>query len=372
MRALPIQRVILPVLSASAALVLAGCGDDGGSTEAGDDSPLAEFFGEGVIEFSPGGGMGMSFGGSSDFEIPEDELRRMREVEDLVAKCMADEGFEYTANAINPEEWVSPWMDAQELPPDEFAEEYGYGISTLHYSQFEDELPQDPNQEYRESLSPEARDAYERALSGDYMSWEADEGPPPVEERGCYGIASAEVYGEDPLEEMEQADPWTEFDGLMNDLSSLSERIHTDPRLEEAAEAWLDCMADAGYPDFQQVGDAEQSVHERMNEIEGWAEVETTLEEGGEEANREVLEEFEPKEPDPQELAELQEHEIELAVADRECMAEHYDDVFAGVSDELEEEFVEEHRAELERYREWAEENDFDGGFGFGFGSAVG
>lgn len=373
---MPKQRGILPVLGVSAALVLAGCGDDGGSTESADESPFAEFFGEGVIEFSPGGGMGMSFGGSGDFEIPEEELQRMREIEDLVAECMADEGFEYTANVINPEEFVSPWMEAQELPPDEFAEEYGYGISTMHYSQIEEDLPADPNQEYRESLSPEATQAFEAALYGDQEAWsfEEGEGPPPVEERGCYGIASAEVYGEDPMEDMQRADPWSEFEGLMNDISSLSQRIHTDPRLEEAGQAWLGCMADAGYPDFQRVGEAEQSIHQRMGELEGWNMTESEMIESESteapspdasgDSSEAVIQE--PPEIDPEELAEVQEYEIELAVADRGCMAEHYDEVFTEVSHTMQEEFIEEHRAELERYRDWAEENDFGGGFGFG------
>lgn len=370
---MPVQKGILTVLGASVALVLAGCGgDDSGSTDAADDSPLAEFFGEGVIEFSPGGGMGMSFGGSGDVEIPDEELERMREVEDLVAECMVEEGFEYTANVVNPEEFVSPWQEAQELPPDEFAEQYGYGISTMHYSEIEENLPENPNQEYRESLSPEAVEAYERALYGDMTSWDPEEGPPPVEERGCRGKADAEVYGDRMAEMEEQASPWTEFEGLMEDVSSLSGRIRNDPRLQEAGQAWLGCMADAGYPDFQQVGDAEQSVHQRMGELEGWN-MEPSPAPSADSSDGAAEESItrEPPEIDPEELAEVQEYELELAVADRECMAEHYDDVFEEVSYEFQEEFVAEHRAELERFQDWAEENDFSGGFGFGSSSAV-
>lgn len=363
----PTQRWTLPVLAASAALILGGCGDESGTSEAAADGPLAEFFGEGVIEFSPGGGMGMSFGASTGLQIPEEELERMREVEDLVADCMAGEGFEYTANVVDPNEWLSPWIEAQDLPPDEFAEQYGYGISTMHYSEIEQELPPDPNQEYRESLSDEAEGAYERALYGDReaRSFTAGEDPPPVEARGCYGIASFEVYGEDSLGPVEKgADPWAEFEDLLYDINSLGHEIHADPRLEAAGQAWLSCMAEAGYPHFQQAGEPEQSIHERLGELEGWDEY-ADLSEG------EMLD-AEPPQIDPEELAKLQENEIELAVADHECMAAHYDDVFADVSNELQDEFVEEHRAELERYRDWAEENDFDGGFGYGFGEGVG
>ncbi|HEX6196717.1 MAG TPA: hypothetical protein VFZ37_12460 [Jiangellaceae bacterium] len=365
MRPKPTLSGTLPVLGLSIVLVLSGCGaDETGSAGVVADDPLTEFFGEGVIEFPPGGGMSMSFGGSGDFEIPAEELQRMSDVEDLVAQCMADEGFEYTAHAVNPEDYVSPWMEAQQLPPEEFAEQYGYGISTMHYSEIEPDLPPDPNQEYRESLSSEALEEYDRALYGDHTLWDAGDGPPPVEERGCYGIASAEIYGADLREPAEVgADPWTEFERLLNDINSLAQRIHRDPRLEDANQAWLGCMADAGYPDLRQVGQAEQSIHQRMGELEGWdmaAELSDT-----------EISEFQPPEIDPDELAELQEYEIELAVADRKCMAEHYDDVFEEVSHGLQEEFIEEHRAELERYRDWAEENDFDGGFGFGFGEGA-
>jgi hypothetical protein len=366
MRALPKQRPILSIIGAVAAVVLASCGGGDGRAEAAGGGPLDEFFGDGAIEFEPGGGMSMSFGSTvvGDFEFSDEQLQQMRDTEEFVAECMAGEGFEYTANVINPEDWTDPWSEAQALAPDEFAEQYGYGITTMRFD--DADLPADPNQEYRESLSSEAQEAYERALYGYTMEWEGDE-PPPVEDRGCYGIASAEIYDEDPYETYDEGnDPWAEFEGLMNDISTLSERIRTDQRLEEAEQAWLGCMADAGYPEFEFVGDAEQSVYQRQNELEGWDEIDQLYESGDFEEAEELAESFEPREPDPQELAELQEYEIELAVIDRGCMTEHYDAVYTEVSHAMQDEFIAEHRSELERYRDWAEENDYDGGFGFG------
>jgi hypothetical protein len=355
----------LPVLAASGALVLAGCGGDGATEEAASGGPLDEFFGEGFVQFGPGS-MGMAGASSEEFEVSDEQLQQMRDTEEFVAECMADEGFEYTANVVNPEDWTDPWSEAFALPPDEFAQQYGYGISTLHYSQIEEDLPGDPNQEYRDSLSSEAQEAYERALYGNMMEWEGEE-PPPAEERGCYGIASAEIYGEDPYEAYdEENDPWVEFESLMHDIGSLSQRVQTDPRVEEAMQAYFDCMADAGSPDLQYVGAAQEVIYERMSELEGWAEIEELYESGNVDEADELSQSFESQEPDPQELAELQEDEIELAVADYACMDEHYNDAFTEVSHALQEEFITEHRSELERYRDWAEENDFEGGFGFG------
>ena len=366
MRTLPTQKRLLPVVAASAAFVLASCGGAAETDDAASGGPLDEFFGEGTMQFMPGPMGGMSYGGNADFEISEEQLQQIRDTEEFVAHCMVDEGFEYTANVVNPEDWSDPWSEAYALPPDEFAEQFGYGISTMTFEEIEQDLPQDPNQEYYESLSPEAQQAYERALHGDMMAWEGDE-PPPVDERGCYGIASAEIYGEDPYESYdEENDPWTQFESLMSDVGSLSQRIQTDSRVEEAAQAYFDCMADAGYPDLDYVGHAQESVYERMDDVYGWSEMEEPAFAEGEEVTEDTITTYEEPDIDPAELAGLQEYEIELAVLDYECLAGHYNDVFAEVSYALQEEFITEHRSELERYRDWAEENDFSGGFGFG------
>lgn len=304
-------------------------------------APLDEFFGEGAVRFTPNGGT-LSYG------RPELTEALILESEQLVAECMADAGFEYTPNVAAAEAVISS-QDARSLPRDEFVGEYGYGVATLDRS-----LPEDPNREYRESLAPEALEAYKQTLLGALAEANFMEEPPTVDELGCRGEANAEAGRPSVLEN----NPYQEFGGLLDDVHALSDRIHADARLDEAAELWLGCMADAGYPDFERVGDAEQWVREQMEELAGWAEVDELRASGEFDAADELTEELVLAEPDPDELAELQEDEIELAVADRDCLAEHYDQTFTEVSVDLQEEFIEQHRDELERFRDWVQEND--------------
>ena len=59
-----------------------------------------------------------------------------------------------------------PFAEALALPPDEFAREYGYGITTLMPTERPDDEATDPNQEIRDGLSEAALEAYNRALFG--------------------------------------------------------------------------------------------------------------------------------------------------------------------------------------------------------------
>lgn len=359
------RRLTGAAVASVAILVATGCSDDGGSTS-GDESPLEAYLGEDAVSFA-GSEMSVSFGGrgGEPYEPTEEELQQQREVEEHVASCMAEQGFEYVPNVVSPDDFTSPFEEAYSLPPDEFAEQYGYGISTLRPEDID--MPEDPNEEIRDSLSPEAREAYEEALFGDMRGAVTAEAtppargtptPPPVEERGCYAQASAEVFDID--EEEMFAGPSSEFDGLMEDLFRMSRRLDDDPRVVEATEQWRGCMADAGYPDFERVGDPEQSVFQRMNELQGFGPPteapvpgeqsgEGAAGEGGESGGSRV---FEPQEIDPEDLEELQEYELALARADFGCREEHYNDIAEEVQYELEEEFVEDHRAELERFRD--------------------
>ena len=107
-------------------------------------------------------------------------------------------------------------------------------------------------------------------------------------------------------------------------------------------------MAEAGYSEFETTQEPEDAVMAQMSELYGW---ETQDDEGGMSvsvggpADGDV-------DIDEAALAELQEYEIAVATADYDCEQEHYADVQHDVAWAFEEEFVEEHRAELERFRD--------------------
>lgn len=384
-------RVRLLIFACVTGLALSGCGgadgSDGGPADGGADSGSEEEFESPLSEYGLGSG-GKGFAGrgmavSARAETSEEDEQKMREVEDLVATCMQERGFEYVPVVYDPEDFKDPFADAYALDPADFAEQYGYGISTMSFIKPEENT--DPNQEIREGLSPAAQEEYDKALFGDVAvltteggsGWAsvtkpapADQGEPVDEDdKGCHQVASEEIYGEP--EDVQRPD-MSEFDGMFEDLGTLYERIETDPRITEAAAAWASCMAEAGYADFEKPMDASTSVMDRMGELYQWDNPGHGAAGGGvaeppADAEGEVTADFvSPADVDPAELEGLKEYELAVAVADYGCQQESYEEVYVEVSTELEEEFVDSHRDELERYRDAMGEGPvgFAGGLG--------
>ena len=292
--------------------LLAGCGGAGGSGDRGGSgggeppaSPLAEILGWGMAEQRTGGAP----------RISEVERQRHDRVEELIADCMAGHGFDYVP--VSLEELTSgPFDEAYALPPAEFAARYGYGVTTLDAG----DPVRDRNQEIRDSLSPRARENYQRAMWGDAAT--GGTGP----EVGCQQRATSSVYGtESPAA---TPAPQDEFAELFARLDELWQRIESDPRLAGTEQAWTACMAESGHAGFARPHEARQSVFDRMA---AWRARD---------------------EPDPAELAALRGYELALAPVDHRCREAHIDGPRREVAYELEAEFVATHRAELEAYRD--------------------
>ena len=207
------------------------------------------------------------FGGG---DSPAENRRKQLAVEESVAQCMKDLGWEY-----KPVDYEAqfPTGDEEQLSPKEYGEKYGYG-NVRNYLLYE--LPYiggadgpapdpgpvfvDPNQDYVSSLSPDEQTDYYAALYGapvetddgfvgsggfkatpatDASETSPDDTVPAVEDRGCYGVAQAEIYGESPFDD-------SDFAQRFNDLS---QQLENDPRLQDALADWSDCMyeVDASY-----------------------------------------------------------------------------------------------------------------------------
>ena len=345
-----------------AGLALAGCGvgsappdgtepDPSNGSDAEEQSPLTEFLGDGA-GFATGERMVMS---ASSADLTDEERQQMRRVEELVAECMHALGFEYIP--VDPsagDDRKDPFAEAYSLPPAEFAREYGYGMTTLMPTERPADEGADPNQEIREGLSEAALEEYNRALFGEMAKVSEGGGAvaikPPTpgetvapEDQGCHMQAANEVFGGSPV--MTGPD-MSEFEGLFEDMEALRDRIDSDPRLVEATGAWAACMAEAGYSEFETTREPEDSVMEQMSELYGW---ETQGDEGGVSVTVGG-----PGDVDVDEaaLAELQEYEIAVASADYDCEQDHYAYVQRDVAWDFEAQFVDEHRAELERFRD--------------------
>lgn len=320
-------RVAVPA-AAAALLLLAGCaGTDGGGGLDYEDSPLNQY-------------MSAAWGGDdrSPEEMQSEFDDQNRQIEELVADCMAEEGFDYLPVLDTGSVVYSSDDDENAWDPDsrDWVAQYGYGF--VNYPG-RDEQPvegdewEDPNQEYVESLSESEQAAYQEALNGPALSEEEyaeQEASGDFEydwtTAGCYGAASNEVYGGDPSSS-------DEHQPLMDAMNALYEEAQSHPDVAELDAAWSSCMADAGHSGLATQQDAQNSIMDEQNAAY---------------ESQEPSEDGEWVEPD---LTELGEREIEVALADFDCRDEvDYTAQQLTVQFELEERFIEEHKAELDAY----------------------
>jgi hypothetical protein len=241
----------------------------------------------------------------------EEDRRNQLRLEEMIGACMRGEGFDYvvrdpfTGPGANPQD--SPYA----LPRQEFAARYGYGISTI-------DLPEatevDPNSAALAAMKAAEREAYLWALDGG-----AERGD--TENTGCRGRAVKAVFGRSTVGG-DGSDLSGAFAGLVEEIRTLNGRVDGDGRVTEATRRWTDCMADAGHPGLTRPSDAADSVRTRLAQARA-------------------------RPGDPAAIAEVRRYELSLAGADLVCRKD-YD----AARDELEHRFIEDHRHDLQRYKE--------------------
>lgn len=327
---------------------MTGCGKDGdpsaaSSTNGQDKSPLSEYMGSDFTGAGPGG-FRVAIGGN-DEQPTEEQLAQRRRVEDAIATCMRSQGFRYVPvpPESNPKD---KFAAAFRLPPDKFAEQYGYGISTIDFSQADSE---DPNTSIRNALSPRARAAYDKALNGQQQPQTNDSGGgAKVTVRGpggCRGKAIDQVYGAGTAASKgaRGAQEMRQFDSLFRDLETLSNRIQNDPKVVAAARTWSDCMADKRQTGLHKPEDAREKVMQRFDQLMG-------IHPG---ANKPVT--IGPdslKNVDPAKLATVRRYELAVAKADYDCRQQGYDKTYKDVQYAAEREFIADHKNILEQFKE--------------------
>lgn len=296
-------------------LALAACGGEDEATGSATEGPLSEFFAD-------------VYG---DWDEEKAQAEQM-EIEEAVARCMVEQGFEYQPVDQSGMSFTSSTEDQD---TEEFAAEHGYGFSVPIEPSEEEQAAMDawvdPNQEYVEAMSESEQTAYYEALYGDMASMEYDEDAEMPEydpsTAGCQGAAQEEVYGDqNALYESEEMVAFNEA------TTQLYEDVAADPRLQEVDTAWSECMAEAGFTGYATPQEAMDDMMERSNAL--W-------EDGSAEG---------PSEEAQQEVQDL---ERDTAVADFACKEDvGYEKVQLDVQRELEAAFVEEHRAEMEVVRD--------------------
>jgi hypothetical protein len=332
-------------------LLAPACGSEelsGAEGSAAEAETLDEFFGWG--EQSP------------DEEAAEEEKwrQRDREMQEKIAECMAEQGFEYKPIIWEEEIGFAGPGDEEELTEEEWKLKYGYGIFAMmleEMSRWEEEGPPgeefvDPNMEYMETLSESEREAYEKALWGD---WEGHEYEPQFDEEGneiwvepdwseiggCQNIVEQEYYGA-------QQEAWEELDEeLQPAWEEFEQWVNTDARVVELNQAWSTCMAEKGY-DYED----EEAIHEYLFSLEEdlWTQNEPPPDW---EPTEEELENMGPFGPgiDEADVQALADEELAIAAADVECAGSMYEEI-NEVHKEYESEFIEKYRDLLERQRD--------------------
>lgn len=303
---------------------LAGCSGSTVPADDGSDSPLSTY-----LSSVWGGDL------SEEEQLAQFE-KQNAEREELIAQCMTEEGFEYIPNTGNSS--ISFGTDQEWKPDDrEWVAQYGYGNVNWPGRDEMNEAPAeeytDPNQDYVESLSESEMTAYYEALYGPTPSEDelGDDGSYEWnwETAGCSGVAQHEVDGDNPMMS-------GEHQPIMDAINDFYMTVAESPELAAIDAAWAACMDEADYPGFTKQQDASSSISDEMN---AYYENQT-----------------EWVEDDP-ELAKIGEREIDLALADLDCREKtDYRSQSRKVTDALEEQFIADHKTELEALKAAAEQ----------------
>jgi hypothetical protein len=296
---------------AAGAFVLAACGGGGGDAGAGPRT-LRELF-EGRFD-----------------------AEAMARQEEAIRDCMVAQGFEYTP--------VDRRGDIQirevNLEDEEWVRQNGFGITT-NFPPDRDQQPSeenDPNRAYRQSLSAEQQEAYDRALFGESRDVPGN-GPVTSGASGGPGFSTFGGEGGCLAQALEESGADFGDSALDDALQELEEQIRNDARVIEANQEWAACMSDRGYT-YASREEAIEDIASRFREIIGAETPGGDEDEGG----IAIIIGGDPNaEYDQEALAELREEEIAVALAAFECGKDSIDGVLREVREEYEAQFIDQH-----------------------------
>jgi hypothetical protein len=204
--------------------------------------------------------------GTEEFGLsPRELVQAIETSEELIARCMREQGFQYIAVDHNT---VRAGMTADKRLPglseEEFVNRYGFGISTL-YSGLPPQLAADysparvglgeRNIKVFRALSPTAQAAYNRALLGE--DWTATLAVALETEElsrtgGCTRKAVEQVFKPDQL----KPSHYNPQDALIN----------KDPRMKAALAFWMREMKKAGF-EYTHPDEIERDLRIRLNAL---------------------------------------------------------------------------------------------------------
>ena len=266
--------------------------------------------------------------------------RDTRLSEELIAACMAEQGFRYIPRQDEIVATVTENSTGLELGTREFAEQYGFGISAdivLASTTFGPAADNNPNTEFRNAMSAAERAAWDEALFG----IPPDGSNVPIA-LGCAGQADQMLRQP------------KEFAALSNEISAFRQSLLAGfpPEIAALNSEWTRCMAGSGFAQLSTPEHLRQSLQQQWWELSvGWV-----FGEPDEFGNMVVTSMPNSPEPTAAQLVNFTNNEIALAVTDFDCREQiSYDQRFWAIELELQQEFVDRNLVELELWVEHAE-----------------
>jgi len=295
--------------------------------------------------------------------IPSDESQSEQQIrlesehrwrENFVANCMAQLGFTYIPNTnstLEPAFWDGPQFRSIE-----YAEQWGFGLSNGVILQSNSSgagtIDSPENIALTEAMSPAERDAWFSALQGNWVEINVhglDLEPNP----GCRGEADDILRGS-------ASDDFT----LISDLVSgfQTQVVQNSAEFLRLNSDWANCMATAGYPEFNSPGALIQTLITEWETIRSANNVTTTwdwnsfpqgppgllLSDDGATPTT--------AQPSDDPVSTFAAREIELAIADANCLTQiAWTTRLREITFQLQTEFVANHQDELEAWADSAE-----------------
>lgn len=262
-----------------------------------------------------------------------------RALEDAIAACMRERGWQYTPNTTTNTPTPSVSTDSEA-----FRRQYGYGISTQPPMEAFGLVgsttggADDPNGKYLASLSDADKARYQKDLYGDIVVGVPADGTGG----GAVAASPADGPGPDTCAGRAEASVAKEFPEMSREFSTRLTELMTgmadDPTMKTAMTAWSTCMAKANFT-YASVDEVYQDLQKRAGDIFGSG--------GGPAADGAVMVGGGPtaslSPSDQDRLAKLQADELAIAKADDACAVDTID----KVRPELERQVVDKLRSEF-------------------------
>ncbi len=291
-----------------------------------DDSPLRKY-------------LGWTYTSEDvDEEDAEFQNEEWAESDELLAACMKEQGFDYF-----PPPNTEPVIPSSDVTYDpgkddvEYIKLNGYGIAIQ--ADTVPEPPQDEASKYLAGLSDSERTAYDRAMEGQYANLSKEdplaEEPWDWRKGGCRGTVSNQMYPED-ADAAQRTYPTDEFQPLIDEALSIEQKAAESPEQKALEGKWSDCMAESGHS-YETDYDAYWRLLQEFDEM------------GRPDPNEinNIL-----WDTDSDEVKKFREKELDTALDSYECREKlHFADESLKIRFAMEEQFIKNHRAELDDYK---------------------